>query len=543
LYPESLAFCGQPLTEDIMGFHFFRRAKRLAETGRELQFYIDTETADNIARGMSPEDARAAARRKLGNLTLIREEVFGMSSITFLENTLNDMRYSLRTMRRSLAFTLTVVTTLAIGIDGNTAIFTILRAVLLKPLAYRTPDRLVYLAVDHPRKDLFDMQFQLSRLEHMREAHSFADLGAFGANLESMTLSGQGEPEALKGARVSANFLKILGVPPLLGRSFLPEEDALNGSPVLMISADLWKRRFNSDPSIVGKAATLDSRSYTIVGVLPPRFEFPFSGLDVWFSKPSEWSVLPPRYWDLSLVHGFGRLKPNVSLQKALAEIEVLDRQYLRGYSGFDPGEMRILWLKDRLVKNVRLMLWMLFGAVGFVLLIACANIAGLLLARSAARSREFALRTAIGAGRVRLIRQLLIENSSGAHRRHIGCTVCRSCLESHQECGGFERLFAERALSARRRRHPTGWNSARIHAGSVFCEPHSLRALPIAPIIAAGPRGRVARDWRRCRPGCVCVPRTPQSEYSRPVGRGPNCVVYCVADWCRASDAERSSA
>jgi hypothetical protein len=176
-----------------------------------------------------------------------------MNSVAFLESTWNDVRHSLRMMRKNLAFTLTAIATLAIGIGGNTAIFSMIRAVLLKPLAYRAPDRLVYLTVDHPRKNQFDMQFQLICLEHMRKAHSF-------------------------------------------------------------------------------------------------------SGLDVWFSKPSEWSVLPPRYWDLSLVQGFGRLKPHVSLEQALAEIGVLDHQYLSEYRGLYPGEMRVVWLKDRLVKNVPLM-------------------------------------------------------------------------------------------------------------------------------------------------------------------------------------------
>src|SRR5581483_212149 len=201
-------------------------------------------------------------------------------------------------MRKSRAFTLTAVLTLALGIGGNTAIFSIIRAVLLNPLAFRDPDRLVYLSTDIPKTGQVDMRFALERLADMRSAaRSFAGIGAYGGNLENVTLSGAGRAEALNAARVSADFLDILGVRPMLGRSFLPQEDATGGVPVVMISADLWRRRFHSDPGIVGKPATLDATPYTIVGVLPPGFEFPFSGLDAWFPKPSQWSMLPSRYW------------------------------------------------------------------------------------------------------------------------------------------------------------------------------------------------------------------------------------------------------
>lgn len=389
---------------------FFRRAKRTEESSEEMQFYLDTEAEENLARGMTPDQARDTARRKLGNPALIREDIYRMHSLGFLETVWQDLRYAFRTMRRSRAFTFTAVVTLAVGIGGTTAMFTVVRAVLLKPLAFRNPDRLVYLTVDHPEKNEFDMQFRLSRLKLIRQAHIFEAVGAFGLNLESMTLSGRGNPEALRGARVSANFLQILGVAPLLGRGFLPEDDAPNGPPVVMISADLWSRRFHCDLDVVGKSAILDARSYTVAGVLPPGFEFPFPGLDVWFSKPSEWSVLPSRYWDIPLVVGFGRLKRNASLEQARAALQVVERQYRRSHPRVELGEMRVVRLKDRLVRNVRPMLWILFGAVGFVLLIACANIAALLLARSATRAREFAVRAAVGAARSRLIRQLLVE-------------------------------------------------------------------------------------------------------------------------------------
>ncbi len=192
-----------------------------------------------------------------------------MNGLGFLESTWNDVRYSLRTMRKSPIFTTTAVLTLAIGIGGNTAMFTVIHAVLLKPLEYRNPDRLVQVSLDDSLHNR-DGSFSLLRLEEMREAaKSFSGVGAYLKFKEDVSLSGRGRPEALRSARVSANFLDILGVKPLFGRSFLPQEDTPGGPPVAMISAGLWKRRFGGDPQIAGKPMTLNSTSYTIIVSYP----------------------------------------------------------------------------------------------------------------------------------------------------------------------------------------------------------------------------------------------------------------------------------
>lgn len=330
-----------------------------------------------------------------------------MSNTTFFDNLRQDLKFGIRSMRKNPAFSTAVVLTIALGIGANTAMFSVIRGVLLKPLEYREPDRLV-LVTEGATPVRFEEMASASR--------SYTAVGIFAGGFEDLALSSTGQPEVIKGTRVSANFLHILGVSPLLGRGFLADEDKPGAASVAMISAELWQRRFGRDPAILGKMIILAGVPHTIVGVLTSGFQFPLAGADVWLPRPEEWSAIAPKNRPLSpTLSIFGRLKGAVDLQQANAELAVLDRQYATAHPTMldakrDSPDL-VVPLKEELISDVRPKLWLLFGAVGFVLLIVCANIGSLLLARATYRAREFAVRAAIGAGRGTIIRQLLVES------------------------------------------------------------------------------------------------------------------------------------
>jgi len=388
--------------------NLFRKTRRDEDLDSEVRGYVDLLAEEKLCTGMSPEEARRAARIELGGIEQVKEEVRKVRAGAWFDSLLQDLRYGTRTLRKNSGFTAVAILTLALGIGANTAIFSVVHGVLLSPLPYTQADRLVMIMESNPRYAHVWVSYPNFQ-DWQRNAQSFLQMAAF--RQQGYDLTEPGTPEHVDGSAVTAGFFSTLGVRLALGREFSAQEDQHGGARALIISDRLWKNRFAQDPQVLGKPATLDGVDCFIVGVLPPGFRF-WSDPDVYTPLgQGDALIIDPR-GSHDGIGAIARLRPQVSIGQAKAEMSTIQNALDQLY----PDDNRdlgtdVMPLKRELVGDVSGILVMLLGAVGLVLLIACANVANLFLARSAARSREFGIRAALGANRGRLIRQLITES------------------------------------------------------------------------------------------------------------------------------------
>ncbi|HYY97778.1 MAG TPA: ADOP family duplicated permease, partial [Pyrinomonadaceae bacterium] len=385
---------------------FGGRRKRDEELDEEIRSHLRMATRERVERGESPEQAEREARREFGNVALVKEVTRGMWGWPRLEEFARDVGYGLRMMRRAPAFSAVVVLTLALGIGANTAIFSVVNAVLLRPLPFKDPERVVMVwlkgaeAAGGDRVPLSMADF----LDWRAQTHSFERVAFF--SHANFNYAGGDTPEEVTGAITSADFFNVFGGQAELGRTFLPEEEKPGATRVVVVSHGFWQRRLGADTRAVGREITLDSNPYMVVGVMPAGFDFPREEDEVW----AAYQIQPPTRRGNNWLRGVARLGEGVTIQQARAELNALPDP-ARPNQPPQGERFTVLGVNDYLVGDVRPALLMLLGAVALVLLISAANVTNLMLARSASREKEVAIRTALGASRARIVRQLLTES------------------------------------------------------------------------------------------------------------------------------------
>ena len=381
------------------------------ELEREVASHLALLEDEYLSRGMTPGEARVAARRALGGVEQVKELHRDARSFSWLDDVRRDVSFALRTSLRNAGFTSVVLATLALGIGANTTIFSVVNAVLLRPLPFPDPERLVVVSEADGRQASRGTNVSYPNFEDWsRLARSFEQLAAIHEG--SVVLRGAGEPVRMQGAFVSAELFELLGVRPLLGRTFDEADERVGAAPSVVISHDTWQRRFGGDPGFLGEALSLDEEAHTVIGVMPRGFRFPDPDTEVWMSLGRRADEPVLRIRRAHVLTAVARLAPSATLQGAQADMDAIAARLQAAHPGEDPDHgVRLTPMLDVLVAEARPGLLALLGGVGFVLLISCANVANLLLARAARRRREIAMRRAIGATPGRIVRQLLIES------------------------------------------------------------------------------------------------------------------------------------
>lgn len=392
----------------------FRRNHEGTRLDDELQFHLDQQIAENIAAGMNEREARHAAMRSFGNPTALRDQTREAWSWNWLESLLRDARIAARGLLRTPGFAVITVLVMALGIGANVALFTVVRSVLLKPLPFTDPDQLLRL-YEHSADGKFPMNANAGGIyaEWKKQNQTLYDLALSGDTEYNLSAAGAQLPEKVSAAKFSWNVLQVLGVHPALGRNFTAADDRPSANATVILSWGLWKRRFGGNPAILNQTILLDANPYTVIGIMPAWFSYPRPSVQLWTPLYHEEMAHTMEALDNHMFQAIGRLKPGVTASQAVTDLSLITRrihdQHLDDPFVSDAANARPLL--ESIVGDIKTPLYVLLAATGCVLLIACLNVANLLVARSAARRRELAIRTALGGSRLRLLREHLMES------------------------------------------------------------------------------------------------------------------------------------